>query len=155
METLIIDGPQFRLTVLISSLYQFHYGDCLQHIPKPSSLLSQRRTTPTHIFPLIQFAILSAQVHECGGCHADCYDCCSEIYCKGCYVAGGVVVEVCCPDYMVSYSQWTGVRKWRGGENILLGVLQMQLINAIEAARLTAGCERLEEIQESWTMEEE
>lgn len=31
----------------------------------------------------------------------------------------------------------------------------MQLIRAMEAARLTAGWDRLLEIQESWTMEEE
>lgn len=36
----------------------------------------------------------------------------------------------------------------------MFGVLQIALMMAIEAARLTAGCESEPEIQESWQMAE-
>lgn len=39
--------------------------------------------------------------------------------------------------------------------DILFGVLQIQLIKAIDAARLTAGWDKLLEIQDNWTIEEE
>ena len=41
---------------------------------------------------------------------------------------------------------------WR---HLLLGVLHMQLINAIDAARFTDGCESDPEIQDSCTIAEE
>ena len=41
------------------------------------------------------------------------------------------------------------------GKNLLFGVLQMQLIKAIEAARLTEGCDKLPDIQDNWTIAEE
>lgn len=38
---------------------------------------------------------------------------------------------------------------------LLLGVLQIQLISAMDAARFTAGCDRLPDIQDSWTIDDE